>query len=201
MALQITTPNAAEPVTLAMVKARLRLTNTADDALITSQIPVARAFAEKVCRRSLALKSYALSMDRFPHFNHPIRIPVPPLVEVQSITFLDDTLTLQTWDPTEYYIAAAQSPALIVPAPGFIYPPPTPHIPGGVSVNFTAGYTVVLSDGGAPITDQHAAIAIEAICRLSVYLYQAPEAVLVDGMKPDPLGAISMLRSIKIYEF
>jgi len=201
MSLQITIANTAEPVSLAAVKSRLRLTDTTDDALITSQIPVARMFAEKITRRSLALKTYALSMDRFPEFNRPIRIPVPPLVEVLDITFLDANLVTQTWDPAEYYVASAQSPALIVPAPGFIYPPPCPHIPGAVTVNFNAGYTVAQYDGGAALTDAHFGVAFEAICRLTTYLYQTPEAVLSEGMRTDPLGAVSMLRSIKIYEF
>ena len=200
MSLQITTPNTAEPVTLAAVKSRLRLTDTTDDALITSQIPVARLFAEKITRRSLALKTYAFSLDRFPDWQKPIRIPMPPLVSVLGITFLDSTLTQQTWDPADYYTASNQSPALIVPNPGYIYPP-IARVPGAVEVSFTAGYTVAVDDGGAPTTDQHFGIAFESICRLCVYLYQTPDAVLSEGMKEDPLGAISMLRSIKVYEF
>lgn len=200
MSLQITTGPTAELVTLAAVKARLRLTSTADDALITGQIPVARTFAEKITRRSLALKTYALFLDGFPPVYQPLRVPVPPLVQVTSIKYLDNTLTQQTWDPSEYFVAPSQSPGLIIPVSGFIYPSAA-RVPGSVEVDFTAGYTVTAEDGGAPITDQNAGIATEAISRLCVYLYQTPEASEVGMVKDDPLGAVSMLRSIKIYEF
>lgn len=200
MSLQITTGPTAEPVALADVKARLRLVDTADDALITKQIPVARAFAERVTRRSLALKTYAAFLDRFPVPNGPIRVPVPPLIAVSAIKYLDSTLTQQVWDSSEYYIATQQTPGLIVPKPGFIYPSPG-VVPGAVEIDFTAGYTVASDDGGFATTDQYFSTAFESICRLCVYLYQNPDVTLSEGMKEDPLGAMSMLRSIKVYEF
>lgn len=134
MSLQITsTTPPTEPVAVDDVKARLRLTTTADDATIALQITAAREFAEKVTRRSLCFKSYAYIIDRFPFPHEPIRVPVPPLIAVTGITFLDSTLTEQTWDPADYFIAGKQSPALIVPVPGIIYPP-TAHVPGAVEI-------------------------------------------------------------------
>lgn len=145
MSLQIVTPPTAEPVTVAAVKARLRLTTTADDANIALYISSAREFAERVTRRSLAAKSYALFMDRFPAPYEPIRLPAPPLTEVTAIKFYDDTLTQQTWDPTEYWVALNQSPALIVPTPGIVYPCAA-RVPGAVEIDFTTGPASISDD-------------------------------------------------------
>src|SRR5690242_15085154 len=127
MSLQIVTGPTAEPVTVDEVKARLRITSTNDDATIAAHITAAREFAEKETRRSLAYKSYALYLDRFPYPYEPIRVPVPPLVAVSAVKYLDPvTLVSTTWDPTEYLVSAVQSPGLIFPNPiaptGRVYP-------------------------------------------------------------------------------
>ena len=52
----------AEPVTLAQLNLRLKLTSTADDTQLTGIITQAREVAERVSRRSLAYKSYAYTL-------------------------------------------------------------------------------------------------------------------------------------------
>lgn len=138
MSWQITTQPTAEPVALDDVKARLKLTSTADDVTLTSQITQAREFCERISGRSLAAKSYAFFMDQFPFPRHPIRLPFAPLLAVTAIKFVDDTLSQQTWDPSEYWVAANQDPGLIVPVPNVVYPWPAP-VPGAVEVDFNAG--------------------------------------------------------------
>lgn len=141
-----------EPVTLAAVKARIKLTSTADDDIITGQITQAREFAERVSRRSLAYKAYSYTMDRFwqTHPREPIRVPVPPLISVTSLAYLDDTLTLQTIESDEYFVANAQDPSLIVPIPGLIWPS-TARVPGAVTIAFNAGFGYPGASGSPPI--------------------------------------------------
>lgn len=193
MSLIIATGPTAEPVTLAEVKARLGLTSTVDDAKITQQITAAREFAEKETRRSLCVKSYTLVLDRFPYLHEPIRLPVPPLVSVTTITFLDSTLTPQTWDPTEYFVAAKQSPALIVPVPGNVYPCPV-RVPGAVEIDFIAGFG---ADGGQTIP-QHLQ---EGIRELAVHFYEHPSVVTSEGLKEIPSGFTNLFRANKVYVF
>lgn len=203
MSLQITAQPAAEPVTVAEVKARLRLGNTADDAVITANITAAREFAEKVTRRSLAYKSYALFMDSFPCLSDPIRVPVPPLINVTAIKYLDSTLTQQTWDSAEYFIAYMQEPGLIIPRPTFIYPCPA-VAPGAVEIDFTAGYGYA---GNAqaqppipagPVCPEHIK---EGIRQLAVHIYEHPSAVTPEGLKEAPLALMSFFTANKIYVF
>ena len=128
-----------EPVTLDQMHARLHLSSTGDDTSIAGIITQAREFAERVSRRSLAYKSYAYYMDRFPYPHEPIRIPAPPLISLTQISYYDDTLTEQILDPSEYWTAPAQIPALIVPTPGNVWPC-AGRVPGSVILQFTAGY-------------------------------------------------------------
>lgn len=193
MSLQILTGPSAEPITLAEVKARLRLTATTDDVTITAQITAAREFAEKVTRRSLAVKTYAAFFDRFPVSREPIRIPVPPLLSVQAIKYTDNSLEVQTWDASEYYVASMQSPGLIVPKPTVIYPSPV-AIPGAVEVDFTAGYG---AEGG-PAIPEHLR---EGIRQLTIYIYEHPEVITPDGLKEAPLNFRDFFNANKVWVF
>ena len=140
MSLQIQAGTITEPVTLAALKSRIHLTSTSDDTSLTGIITQAREFAERVSRRSLAYASFVYTLDRFPYPHEPIRVPVPPLISLTSISYYDDTLTTPiTLDPSEYWTAPAQIPALIVPTPGNVWPCAA-RVPGAVSLAFTAGY-------------------------------------------------------------
>ena len=157
----------AEPVSLDEVKDRLRLTSTDDDAAITTYISAAREHAERVSRRSLAPKTYAQILDRFPFHNEPIRLTNPPVTGVTAIKYLDSTLTSQTWDPTEYFLAASQSPALIIPKPGNTYPA-TARVPGAVEVDFTTG----------PDADDLPVSWKQNIIELAVFIYDHPGEIV-----------------------
>lgn len=195
MSLQILTPPIAEPVLLQEVKDRLRLTTTADDALITSLITPARVFAEKVTRKSLVSKGYSLSLDRFPWPHEPLILPVPPVSAVTSITYFDETGTLQTLDPSEYVVGLAQLPAVIIPTPGTVFPP-TWRAPGlaTVTVAFTAGPA-----SGALQID--ISTALEGIRQLTAHFYEHPSAVSAETLKEMPLGIQTLLGANKVYGF
>jgi hypothetical protein len=67
-AIQIETPPAAEPVTLAEAKDHCRVTFADDDSLITSYIQAARETVEAFLGRSLVSKGYRQSLDSFPYY-------------------------------------------------------------------------------------------------------------------------------------
>ncbi|HWA91813.1 MAG TPA: head-tail connector protein [Rhizomicrobium sp.] len=90
MSLQLVTPPALEPVTLADAKAHLKVDTSDDDALIARLIPAARARAEWHTGRALIAQSWILWLDCW----RPIvDIPLPPLVAVSAVTAYarDDT--------------------------------------------------------------------------------------------------------------
>ena len=69
---------AAEPVSLADMKARLRLLTTDDDRLVTTLIAAARAHLESVLSVALLSQTWRLSLEDWPT-SGAIRLPIRPL--------------------------------------------------------------------------------------------------------------------------
>lgn len=153
MPLQLLTPPAAEPVSLAEAKGHLRVDFNDEDALITSLIAAARQAAETITGRQLVTARWKLVLDSFPG---PSRMGVPaglpfslpghaillhkcPVQSVFAIQYLDMAGSTQTMPPEEYAVDTACEPARITPVFGRIWPITLPQI-GAVSVTFDAGY-------------------------------------------------------------
>jgi uncharacterized phiE125 gp8 family phage protein len=198
MATQIISGPTAEPVTLDELKAQCRLDPafTADDAMLTRYITAARGTAERITRRSLASKVYKVFYDSFPFPSQPLRLPLPPVTAVSAIKYLDSTLTLQTWDTSEYYLALIQSPALIVPKPGFVYPCAA-RVPGAVEVDMTAGFGAVSGPALAVVFPD----VVESILQIAQHYYDHPEVISADNDRELPRNAFNALTARKIYEF
>ena len=129
-----------EPVTLAALKARIKLTSTADDTQLTGLITAAREFSERISNRCLAPRQLVEYRDGFPYPTKELQIPRPPLVSVDKVEYLDDDYqTWLTWDPSEYWVALNNVPAILQPRRGFIYPSTLAHTAGCVRLTFTAG--------------------------------------------------------------
>lgn len=133
-----------EPVTLADLKGRIKLTSTADDTQLTGLITAAREFAERVSNRCLAPRQYVETRDSFPYPTAPLILPRPPLVSVDKVEYLLDDYTWTTWDASEYWVALNNVPAALQPrkVSGYVYPPTLIHTPGCVRITFTAGGTI-----------------------------------------------------------
>lgn len=123
--IQVQTPPAAEPVSLAELKNHLRVTIANDDALIELYLQAARELVESQSGRSLVNKLYRQSHDRFPRLHdwgdfgtgyfyqapryarghyyddrQAIKLLRCPLVNVQKITYVDSDGVVQTLPPT-----------------------------------------------------------------------------------------------------
>jgi uncharacterized phiE125 gp8 family phage protein len=153
MPLQLVTPPAEEPVSLADAKLHLRVDFTDDDALITALISAARQAAETLTGRQIVTARWKLVLDSFPGPSligvpagtpfslpgHAILLPRSPLQSVVAIQYLDMAGVLQTMPATDYTVDAACEPARITPVFGKIWPISLPQI-GAVSVIFDAGF-------------------------------------------------------------
>ncbi len=84
MSLQLNTPPAEEPVTLAQAKAWLKVETDDEDALIAALIPAARARAEWHTGRAFVTQHWTLWLDGLG--DGYIEIPLAPLVSVESVT-------------------------------------------------------------------------------------------------------------------
>lgn len=160
MALKLKTPPASEPLTLSETKAYLKVTGTADDALLGQIIATVRQSCEDWTGRALITQTWTLWRDRFPHrekdrlphdgyFELPVdfadqaqRVLEIPRPLLQSVTFLKTYGTgnqATVFDASQYFVDTSSEPGRIVLNPSSSWP--TGLRPASaVEVEFAAGY-------------------------------------------------------------
>jgi uncharacterized phiE125 gp8 family phage protein len=102
-----------DPVTLAEVKAALRVDGTDEDTHIAGLIKAATARVEQGAGIALLPQTWRASLDRFPVGS--IRIPLAPVSAVSSITYRAQDGTTATLDPAAYEFDLDVWPLLILP--------------------------------------------------------------------------------------
>jgi hypothetical protein len=159
----------AEPMTLAQAKLQCIIDSgdTSQDTVIGGLIITARQYVEKKMQRAIFPRAMRLNLDFFPFpdwsgtigandrhvlygkYWHAlmIRLPLVATLSVQSITYIDLAGTLQTLDPSQYYVDLTSEPARIVPMPGLYWPYTQSYLPGSVTILYTAAtYALPVSD-------------------------------------------------------
>lgn len=153
MPMQLITPPAAEPVSLAEAKLHLRVDFDEDDALIQALISAARQAAEMLTQRQLVTARWRMVLDSFPGCGlmgvpagqsftlpgHAILLTKSPVTSVVEIRYLDMAGIWQVMPAANYTVDNACEPGRITPVFGEIWPIALPQI-GAVSVIFDAGY-------------------------------------------------------------
>ena len=153
MPLQLVTPPAQEPVSLAEAKQHLRVDGGDDDLLLGSLITAARQAAETKTGRQLITARWKLVLDAFPgpslmqsatgaSFSlpgHAILLAKCPVQAVVSVEYMDMNGATQVMPASDYVLDAACEPARLTPAFGKTWPSTLPQM-GAVSVTFDAGY-------------------------------------------------------------
>ena len=135
-----TVPPTSEPVTLDEARQQCSLQgNNSWDELLAGYISDARRVIERRHERQLLPATWTLSLDIFPD---EIELRKTPVVTVSSITYVDQTGTMQTFDPAKYQvdIASPNQSARIRPVWGVIFPISRTGYMNAVVVTFTAGY-------------------------------------------------------------
>ena len=86
----VLTAPSVEPVSLAEAKEQLRIDNSDSDTEIGLMISAARDAAEQFCNRYFAQAEIGIIFDSFLQADNLLFVPLPDLVSVDSITYLDD---------------------------------------------------------------------------------------------------------------
>ncbi len=153
MTLTILTPPGAEPVTLDQAKAFLRITDTAEDALLAALVLAARQRVEAelgLCLVSTALRETFDGWDGRLTRTGAVRLSRGPLLSVQAVRTADATGGFHALDSDAYTARAASRPGRIAPAPGHGWP--APQIPdAGIQIDYTAGFGAEEDDVPAPL--------------------------------------------------
>lgn len=141
-------PPEHEPLSLAEVKAHLRIDHDAEDGLIGGYIRTARMIVERWLGRALIKQSWQLILDRWP--DGPIRLPIPPLLSVDDIRLLSWDGSPQSLDPTLYRIESRAEPGFILPVGRSRLPQPG-QTTSGIEIDFSAGYGVSWNQVPEPV--------------------------------------------------
>lgn len=137
-------PPLAEPLTLAEVRAHLRLDTDDEDALLGSLITVAREHLERETGLVLAVRDFRLCLDAWPD-DGILTIALGPVRQVTDVTVYDGDGVGQAVDLDGHLLDGEARPARLwlrdVPAPG--------RILNGIEVEFSAGF----GESGADVPD------------------------------------------------
>lgn len=138
------TPPQAEALTLADVKAHLRLDGADEDALLASLISTAREHLERQTGLCLIRQSFRLYLDDWP-LNNVIQIARGPVQAIEKILVFDDA-----GDPSDVTGIDKLLDGDGRPARLWLRQPPAPGQPlNGIEIDFTAGY----GESGADVPD------------------------------------------------
>ena len=182
MSLQLVTPPAGEPVSLAEAKLHLRVDVDDDDSLIGSLIAAARQSAETLTGRQMITARWKLVLDAFPC--HAILLAKCPVQSVVNIQYLDMNAMSQMMPSVDYVVDTSCEPARITPVFGKTWPPTLPQI-GAVTITFDAGY-----GAAAAVPD-----GIKSWIKLrvgSLYAHREEMSILMRG-RIDPLPFVDGL--------
>ena len=137
---------ALEPVSLADVKAHLRIDGDDDDALIAAAITSARVHVEAVTRRALIRQNWRVYLSEWPK-GRIVELPVSPLIAVNAITFYDIVGASTLFEAAGWRVEAQASPPRIVAK----LMPAAALYDNGIEIDLTAGYGVSSIDVPAPL--------------------------------------------------
>lgn len=129
-------PPVAEPVTVAELKAHLRIEHDADDEQLEQYLLAAREQAEAKMQRTLVattLEAY------YSGFGGALVLRLPTVLGVLSVKYLDKLGDEQELPPEHYRLRARRLPNVIVPASGVVWPS-TLCDPEAVVVRYRAGF-------------------------------------------------------------
>jgi uncharacterized phiE125 gp8 family phage protein len=189
--LTLLTPPTTEPMSVEEVKVHLRESGTSQDSLIQSLIIASRDYGERFTRRAFAKQTWRLSIDEFPG-NGVIRLPMPPLLAVNSVKYTDLSGAEVTLDPSKYLVDLGSLPGKI-DRPYLVVWPLTLCQANAVRIEFDCGY----SDSPAAIPE-----GLKAAMKLLIgNWYEQREAVNVGNIVTEiPMAVESLLWSYRVLQ-
>jgi len=131
----------SEAISLADAKAQMRVTHDAENYFIDELIEDVREEFEGLTGHSVMPRTWELTIDRFPVvLPLIIRLPMPPVISVESIKYLDVDGVLQTLSSSVYKLVLEDNTTAWLELKKDQSWPAT--IPAGdaVIVSYTAGY-------------------------------------------------------------
>ncbi|MDX2259413.1 MAG: head-tail connector protein [Hyphomicrobiaceae bacterium] len=191
MALVLVGGPAVEPVSLAQVKAHLRLDGDSEDLLVASLILTSRLHIEAALGLALVSQQWRLVLHDWPRGGE-VRLPLRPIADVSEIRVKDAAGVPAVLAPASYVADLAGNAPRIVSA-GAALPRPG-RIAAGIKIDLMAGYGPEPDDVPAPI--RHALLLLVA----HWYEHRDPiEIGAQDAVIPDAVSQLlKPFRSVRI---
>lgn len=212
--LTLVTEPAVEPLTDAEIWAHLRVPLLGSPAAPNDQSLIA-IYAKAARRRidgkdgwlgrAIVTQTWDMKLDGFPGCGlgggydrrDAIRVPLPPLQSVTSITYTDENGDAQTLSADLYTVDISCVPAIIIPAYGQVWPSTLDTI-NTVTVRFMAGY-VPSADSPADYRANVPAEIKAALLLMTGHLYNHREDVQPGQMFDLPQASYDLLAPYRIW--
>ncbi|MES2905719.1 MAG: head-tail connector protein [Pseudomonadota bacterium] len=154
------TPPSEEPITLAELKAHLRLENDDEDDLLSRMISAARLHVESITRRVLVEQGWRAYLDRWP-VKRKVALPVAPVNAITQVRVYNDAGDASIISALSYTLDPARAPAVLIIRPAVLAPTAYAN---GIEIDMTCGYGEP-SDVPAPLR--------EAVLRLAALWFES----------------------------
>ena len=203
--LTVHTEPASEPLSQSETKSYLRVTDSGDDALITSLIVSARKIAEEHMSRAIISPTLRLFVDSLDEYEDPlwegmrtgaylnyykdyIDLPFPDVSSVTHVKTYDDEDTATTFASSKYYLDNARQPARLVLRTGETFPTAL-RVANAIEVQYVTGYSDA-SSVPAPIKI--------ALLQIVAFLYEH-RGDMYEGQTSLPTTARKLLDPYVVY--
>jgi uncharacterized phiE125 gp8 family phage protein len=190
MTYRVVTPATRLPVSLADLKAHLRVEHDDEDGLLSGYLAAAVGHVETITNRSLLNTVVEQILPCFPHRPIELRGRVQSVI---SIKYLDEAAAEQTVDPLTYRVNTAAEPGRVYLQPDQSWPA-TLWVEDAVTVRYVTGYGDTVE--GVPEAIRQ---AILLLCGL--WFEQRLPVVLGTSVSSLPFSVECLLAPYKVWCF
>lgn len=150
----------ADVVDLQTAKNALRIDTSADDVRVMDLIRAATHYLEGgggqdgILGRALMPQTWRLDLPDWPGDDEPLALPMPPLIAVTGVTYLDTDAVEQTLSPSVYRtVVSASRRGLFMLADSQTWPSCYTGYPDAVRITFDCGYQDAASPASNPVPE------------------------------------------------